>query len=58
MNTLLKKYGEPLSIHSLQGGYKIVLVKLKNGKFYCTINKYSLDEIENLKIEDYEGVIE
>lgn len=58
MNTLLKKYGEPLCIHSLQGGYEIVLVKLKNGKFYCTINKYSLDEIENLKIEDYEGVIE
>ena len=58
MNTLLKKYGEPLCIHSLQGGYKVVLVKLKNGKFHCPIDRYSLDEIEDLKIEDYEGGIE
>ena len=56
--TLLKKYGEPLCIHSLKGGYKVVLVKLKNGKFHCPIDKYSLDEIEDLKIEDYEGGIE
>lgn len=55
---LLKKYGEPLCIHSLGGGYKVVLVKLRNGTFHCPINQYSLDEIENLKIEDYEGVIE
>lgn len=55
---LLKKYGEPLCIHSLQGGYKVVLVKLKNGTFHCPIDKYSLDEIEDLKIEDYEGGIE
>ena len=58
MNTLLKKYGEPLCIHSLQGGYKVVLVKLKNGKFHCPIDRYSLDEIEHLRIEDYEGGIE
>lgn len=58
MNTLLKKYGEPLCIHSLQGGYKVVLVKLKNGKFHCPIDYYSLDEIEHLRIEDYEGIIE
>lgn len=56
--TLLKKYGEPLCIHSLKGGYKVVLVKLKNGKFHCPIDRYSLDEIEHLKIEDYEGIIE
>ena len=56
--TLLKKYGESLCIHSLQGGYKVVLVKLKNGKFHCPIDRYSLDEIEDLKIEDYEGGIE
>ncbi len=55
---LLKKYGKPLCIHSLKGGYKVVLVKLKNGTFHCPINQYSLDEVENLKIEDYEGVIE
>ena len=56
--TLLKKYGEPLCIHSLQGGYKVVLVKLKNGKFHCPIDYYSLDEIEHLRVEDYEGIIE
>lgn len=55
---LLKKYGIPLCIHSLKGGYKVVLVKLKNGTFHCPIDEYSLDEIENLKVEDYEGGIE
>lgn len=55
---LLKKYGIPLCIHSLKGGYKFVLVKLKNGTFHCPIDEYSLDEIENLKVEDYEGGIE
>ena len=55
---LLKKYGTPLCIHSLKGGYKVVLVKLKNGTFHCPIDEYSLDEIENLKVEDYEGGIE
>lgn len=55
---LLKKYGEPLCIHSLGDGYKVVLVKLKNGTFHCPIDQYSLDEIENLKIEDYQGIIE
>lgn len=55
---LLKKYGKPLCIHSLGGGYKVVLVKLRNGTFHCPINQYSLDEIENLKVEDYEGIIE
>ena len=55
---LLKKYGAPLCIHSLKGGYKVVLVKLKNGTFHCPIDEYSLDEIENLKVEDYEGGIE
>ena len=55
---LLKKYGEPLCIHSLDGGYRVVLVKLKNGTFHCPINLYSLDEIENLKIEDYQWTME
>lgn len=55
---ILKKYGEPLCIHSLMGGYKVVLVKLKNGRFHCPIDEYSLDEIETLKIEDYQGIIE
>lgn len=55
---LLKKYGKPICIHSLGGGYKVVLVKLKNGTFHCPISQYSLDEIENLKIEDYQGIIE
>jgi hypothetical protein len=34
------------------------LVKLKNGTFHCPIDEYSLDVIENLKVEDYEGGIE
>lgn len=55
---LLKEYGKPICIHSLKGGYKVVLVKLKNGTFHCPIDKYSLDEIENLKVEEYQGIIE
>lgn len=56
--TLLKKYGRPLCIHSLKGGYKVVLVQLRNGTFHCPIDYYSLDEIENLKVEDFRGTIE
>ena len=55
---LLKKYGKPLCIHSLGGGYRVVLVKLKNGTFHCPVNHYSLDELENLKTEDFNGIIE